>query len=270
MNRTDTSSDPGLVSLVGAGPGDPELITVKGLRRLREASVVLYDRLAPMVLVEEAGEARKINVGKKPGDQRASQDDINRWMIALSRKQYRVVRLKGGDPCVFGRGGEESEALARAGIPFEIIPGVTSAVGVPTAAGIPLTHREMAGSVAILTGHRQPDPAQKLRWKELAGGADTIVLLMSVGNLERNLGWIQQAGRDPGTPAAAIEQGTTPEQRIITGTLSTLAEKVEQRRLRPPAIILVGPVVSLADQIPVRHHGNGGVRGTSLDSMVHS
>lgn len=248
MSETNGSSEGGRVALVGAGPGDPELITLKGLRRLSEASRVFYDRLAPDELLEWAPDAKTIDVGKKPGEQKRQQS-LNERIIRLARRGHRVVRLKGGDPCVFGRGGEEALALARAGIPFEIVPGVTSAVGVPSFARIPLTHRDHAGSVAILTGHRQSEPSKRMQWKRLARGADTIVLLMSVRNLKPNFRRLRRAGVDPNTPAAAISRGTTPNQQVLHGTLETLPSIAADRDLRPPATIVVGEVVEVGREI---------------------
>lgn len=233
--------------MVGAGPGDPELITLKGVKRLRRADLIVYDRLIPEELLEESRSAKLQYVGKQPDGPSASQEDIHTLLIEGARRGDRVVRLKGGDPCIFGRGGEEAQVLSRAGVPFEIIPGVTSAVGVPTSQGIPLTHRNYASSVAILTGHRKKDAAERLQWKELARGADTLVLLMSVKTMERNFQWIMDAGRDPDTPAAAISNGTVADEHSIHGTLATLPEKARRQDLSPPATIVVGDVVSIIE-----------------------
>ncbi len=237
----------GYVSLVGAGPGDPELITLKGLKRIRGADLIVHDRLIADELLEESRGARLRYAGKQPEGPSASQEDIHDLLIEAARVGDRVVRLKGGDPCIFGRGGEEARALSRAGIPFEIVPGVTSAIGVPTSRGIPLTHRDYASSVAILTGHRKKDAAERLKWKELARGADTLVLLMSVKTMERNFQWIMDVGRDPGTPAAALGNGTLGDEHYIEGTLATLPEKARTQGLSPPATIVVGEVVSVIE-----------------------
>lgn len=238
----------GKVYLVGAGPGDPGLITVRGLELLRGASVVVYDQLVHPALLEEAGaEAVKIFVGKKAGRHCIAQEEINRALIAYARAGHNVVRLKGGDPFVFGRGGEEAEALAEAGIEFEIVPGVSSAIAVPAYAGIPLTHRKYASSFAVVTGHEARKPNASVHWSKLATAADTLVILMGLGNLPIIVKELIRHGRAPETPAAVIASGTTDAQESVTGTLADIVEK--SARLKAPAAIVVGQVVSLADKL---------------------
>lgn len=251
----------GRVVLVGAGPGDPELITVRGRRWLRRADVVLYDRLVHPNLVDEARpDARRIFVGKRPGKPRRGQAKINRLLIAHARRGRLVVRLKGGDPFVFGRGGEEMIALARASIPFEVVPGVTSAVAVPASAGIPLTHRGTASSFAVVTGHRAGVGldgghigCEGLRGRELGSGereaglaaVDTLVVLMGIGHLAGIVTSLLAAGRNPETPVAVIENGTLPEQRIVTATLADIVPAARRARIGAPATIVIGEVVRL-------------------------
>jgi uroporphyrinogen III methyltransferase / synthase len=241
----------GKVFLVGAGPGDPGLITVKGLRLIQEAEVVIYDFLAsPELLKHIPPETETIYVGKKGGDHTLPQGEINQLIINRARSGKRVVRLKGGDPFIFGRGGEEAEELARAQIPFEIVPGVTSAIAVPAYAGIPLTHRRYNTSVAFFTGHEDPlkeAPSQEL--ENQAAGGQTLVFLMGVKNLPAIVERLIRHGRDPETPAALIRWGTTPRQRTITGTLTTMVRKAEEAALLPPAILVVGKVVELRETL---------------------
>lgn len=242
MSNNDVSILP-LVALVGAGPGDPELITVKGLARLQEADVVLYDALISPVLLEHARcGAKLIDVGKHPGVPHISQEAIHALLIQRARAGQRVVRLKGGDPFVFGRGGEETEALHAAGIAFEVIPGVSSALAVPACAGIPVTHRECATSFAVVTGHRkQGAQGASQDWDALAR-MDTLVVLMGMRNLPQITAELMSAGRAPATPAAVIQWGTTPQQRVVTGTLADIAERACE--FSAPATIVIGEVVS--------------------------
>ncbi|MBK9712124.1 MAG: uroporphyrinogen-III C-methyltransferase [Kouleothrix sp.] len=241
----------GLVSLVGAGPGDPELITVKGLRRLRAADVVVYDALASEELLREcrAG-AELIYAGKRAGHHCSSQEAINALLVEKARAGLRVVRLKGGDPFVFGRGGEEAGALAAAGIAWEVVPGVSSAIAVPAYAGIPVTHRASASSVAFVTGHEDPARAEtRIRWQALAQGVDTLVFLMGVGRLAAIAEQLIAHGRPAATPAAVIRCGTTPDQETVVGTLATIAADVERAGLSAPATLVVGEVVRLREQL---------------------
>lgn len=233
----------GRVSLVGAGPGDPELITVRGLRRLRAADVLLYDRLIHPDLVDEApAETVKIFVGKAPGRPGVGQAAIHRLMIGHARRGRAVVRLKGGDPFVFGRGGEEAAALTAAGVPWEVVPAVSSAIGVPALAGIPVTHRGLARSFAVVTAHQLDDDVPD--WAALAS-IDTLVVLMGVATLGSVAAALVAAGRDPSTPVAVIARGTLPDERVVVGNLADVAAKVAEACLRPPATVVVGEVVGL-------------------------
>jgi uroporphyrin-III C-methyltransferase len=238
----------GKVYLVGAGPGDPGLLTVRGLNLLQRAGVVVYDQLVNPVLLEEVSPPTiKIFVGKQGGHHCIAQEEINGLLIDYARMGCEVVRLKGGDPFVFGRGGEEAEALADAGIPFEIVPGVSSAVAVPAYAGIPLTHRKFASSFAVVTGHEARKPSDSVDWSRLATAVDTIVILMGLGNLPIIVSTLIAHGRSPDTPVAVIRWGTTIEQETVIGTLSNIVGK--SARLDAPALIVVGNVVSLTDKL---------------------
>src|SRR5215210_7588523 len=238
-----------MIYLVGSGPGDPGLFTVKGVRSMEEADAIVYDRLAPEALLGYAGpEAEKIYVGKKPGNPTMSQEEINALLLDLGRAGKTVVRLKGGDPYIFGRGGEEALALKEAGLPFEVVPGVTSGVAAPAYAGIPVTHRNISTSVAFVTGHEDPTKGSTdVDWEKLANGADTLVLYMGVGRLAEISAGLISAGRPPNTPVACVRWGTVPEQMTVTGTLENIADRVAEARLKPPAIIVVGEVVALRE-----------------------
>ncbi len=239
-----------MIYLVGSGPGDPGLFTLKGVRCMQEADAVVYDRLAPRALLGYARpEAEKIYVGKKPGNPTMSQEEINDLLFEKGRAGMTVVRLKGGDPYIFGRGGEEALALKRAGLLFEVVPGVTSGVAVPAYAGIPVTHRNVATSVAFVTGHEDPTKgSQDVDWERLANGADTLVLYMGVGRLQEISTSLIAAGRDRETPVACVQWGTVPEQRTVTGTLRDIAARVAEAGLKPPAIIVIGEVVALREK----------------------
>jgi uroporphyrinogen III methyltransferase / synthase len=236
-----------MVYLVGAGPGDPGLITAKGLEVLRRAQVVVYDQLAsPELLKEAPAGAELVYVGKKAGLHAVPQEGINDLLVARAQAGLTVVRLKGGDPFVFGRGGEEAEELAAAGIAFEVIPGVTSAVAVPAYAGIPVTHRRYTTSVTFITGHEDPTKeASTIPWANLGRNPGTLVFLMGVKNLAENCQRLITAGRAAQTPAAVIEKGTTLEQRTVTGTLATIAAVAQDAGIKPPAVLVVGGVVEL-------------------------
>ncbi|HEV8309289.1 MAG TPA: uroporphyrinogen-III C-methyltransferase [Methylomirabilota bacterium] len=239
----------GRVSLVGAGPGDPGLFTLRGLRRLRRAEVVVYDRLVnPRLLDEAPPEALRIFAGKLTGSHCLPQAEINDLLIDHARRGRRVVRLKGGDPFVFGRGGEEASALATAGIPFEIVPGVSSAVAVPAYAGIPVTHRGLASSFAVVTGH-EDGGRQTVDWGRLATAVDTLVVLMGVGSLPRIVGELRAHGRAAETPVALIRWGTTAAQETVTGTLADIVEQARTARLEPPVVAVIGEVVGLASRL---------------------
>ncbi len=249
------------VSLVGAGPGDPGLITVKGLQRIAEADVIVYDKLASETLLKHARpDAELIYMGKIGGGPTHAQEAINGLLVEKAREGKRVVRLKGGDPYVFGRGGEEGESLRKAGIPFEVVPGVTSAIAVPAYAGIPVTHRNVARSFAVITGHEAlpggpgsaPEPDEVLPttidWRGLAG-VDTLVFLMGIRTLPEIVHKLIEHGRSPDTPAAVIRMGTTPEQRTVTGTLADIVARIKEAGLTPPAITVVGEVVRMRDAL---------------------
>jgi len=240
-----------MVYLVGAGPGDPGLITAKGLALLRRAQVVVYDQLAsPELLKEVQAAAEIIYVGKKAGAHVVPQEGINDLMVARAKAGLTVVRLKGGDPFVFGRGGEEAEELARAGIPFEVVPGVTAAVAVPAYAGIPVTHRRYTTLVTFITGHEDPTKeASTIPWEALGKNPGTLVFLMGVKNLPEICRQLVEKGRDSRTPAAVIERGTSLSQRTVTGTLTDIAQVARDAQIKPPAILVVGGVVELRETL---------------------
>jgi uroporphyrinogen III methyltransferase/synthase len=242
---------PGTVYLVGAGPGDPGLVTRRALDLIARADAILYDRLIPPGVLEGARPDAELRyVGKRPGEAAATQEEINAQLVELGRAGRTVVRLKGGDPFVFGRGGEEAEALAAAGIPFEVVPGVTAGVAAPAYAGIPVTHRDAASAVAFVTGHEDPAKDESsLDWQELARFPGTLVLYMGVGNLAAIAQSLIAAGRDPSEPAAVVARGTLPGQATVTGTLAEIAARVNDAGLRPPAITLIGQVASLRERL---------------------
>ena len=233
------------VYLVGAGPGDPDLITVKGLRCLRMADVVVYDRLIDPALLDEARpDAARIFVGKGAGYHTMPQEQINALLVAHARQGRVVVRLKGGDPFVFGRGGEEAAALAAAGIPFEVVPGVSAAIAVPAYAGIPVTHRGHGSLMTVVTAH-ECAPAAGVDWEALARVGGTLIIMMGVAALPRVTQRLRDGGLAPHTLAAVIEQGTTAQQRVVEGTLADIAERAAAANIRPPAITVVGAVAAL-------------------------
>jgi uroporphyrin-III C-methyltransferase len=237
----------GVVYIVGGGPGDPGLITLRGVECLRKAEVVVHDRLVNSQLLAYADDAELIDVGKSPSHHPIPQAQINAVLVEKALQGKIVVRLKGGDPFVFGRGGEEAQALIEAGIPFEIVPGVTSAIAVPAYAGIPVTQRGMATSVAFITGHCAGSHPLELNWQALAQGVDTLVFLMGVSSLPMITACLIKAGRSPATPVALIEKGTLPEQKVVIGTLGTIIEKAAG--VQPPSIVIVGEVVSLHEAL---------------------
>ena len=245
---SSTSSSPradGEVILVGAGPGDPDLLTLKALRALQDADVILHDRLVPPAVLELARrDATRICVGKAAGHVGSTQEEINALLIEHATRGQRVVRLKGGDPFVFGRGGEELQALAQARIKFSVVPGVTAATGCAAYAGIPLTHREHAQSVSFVTGHSQ-DGGTEPDWRSLAQAGNTAVFYMGLARLEHILGKLREHGAPPSRLAGVVAQGTTPKQRVITGTLATLAAAVAAADLQSPSLLIVGDVVAL-------------------------
>jgi uroporphyrinogen III methyltransferase/synthase len=239
----------GKVYLIGAGPGDPGLFTLKGKRCLEEADVVAYDALANRRLLAHAKPgAEMIYVGKRGGQHALPQEEIGRLLVARARAGKVVARLKGGDPFIFGRGGEEAEEVAAAGVPFEVVPGVTSAVAAPAYAGIPLTHREFTSTVAFVTGHEDPTKEDtSIAWDKIATGVGTLVFFMGVGQLPEIVKRLVEHGRSPETPAAVIRWGTRAEQHVVTGTLATLVER--SVGVKPPALIVVGEVVALREKL---------------------
>ncbi|MUT66580.1 uroporphyrinogen-III C-methyltransferase [Paenibacillus sp. NEAU-GSW1] len=240
----------GKIYIVGAGPGDPELITVKAMRRIQEADVILYDRLVNVELLEYAREdAERVYCGKAPGAHAMRQDKINETLIAYARQGKTVVRLKGGDPLVFGRGGEEALELAARDIPYEFIPGVTSAIGASAAAGIPITHRGYAASFACVTGSRCHDDGKPVRWDLLAHSVDTLAIYMGVSQLGEIREQLLMHGKSPSTPVALIENGTTKGQRVITATLEDVHRIAAAMKLTNPALIIVGDVVRVREQL---------------------
>jgi len=240
----------GKVYIIGAGPGDPGLITVKGAQGIARADVIIYDHLVSEELLGHARkDARLIYAGKKGGDHTLPQEEINRLLVAEAQKGCTVARLKGGDPFIFGRGGEEAETLAAAGIPFEIIPGVTAAVAVPAYAGIPLTHRGLTSTLAFVTGHEDPTKEKSdIDWQALAG-IGTLVFFMGVKNLLHIAARLIAHGKDPQTPAALIRWGTTADQETLTGVLADIADKAAAQGFTPPSLLVVGPVVSLRETL---------------------
>lgn len=241
----------GKVFLVGAGPGDERLITVFGLECIKKADVIVYDRLINQELLKHARQgAELIYCGKTPGNHSIEQEKIHEVLIEKASAGKTVTRLKGGDPCVFGRAGEEAEVLAEHSIPYEIVPGVTSGIAASAYAGIPVTHRNYASSFAIVTGHghnRQSE--ERINWAALAKGIDTIAFYMGLGNLQTICEQLVAHGRNPQTPVAVIQWGTTANQRTVTGTLLTIQSEVEKAHITHPAIVLVGEVVALREKI---------------------
>ena len=239
------TAQPGTVHLVGAGPGDPGLITVRGQRILESADVVVYDRLVAPELVESARpDAKRLSAAKAPGGRGPSQARINAQIIEHARAGRSVCRLKGGDPFVFGRGAEEIAEVAAAGIPWDVVPGVTSAVAAPAAAGIPLTHRDWASTATLVTGHEgDAKDGAPVDWTAVAAGGGTIVVLMGVATLESTCEQLIAGGRPSSEPVAVIERATWPDERITIGTLADIAETAERIGVRNPAVVVIGPVV---------------------------
>ncbi|OGO32927.1 MAG: uroporphyrinogen-III C-methyltransferase [Chloroflexi bacterium RBG_16_56_11] len=241
----------GTVYLIGAGPGDPGLMTCKGLDCLVRADVIIYDHLVNKQLLDIAPEsAARIYAGKSAGCHAMSQDEINRLLVSSSREGKAVVRLKGGDPFVLGRGGEEAETLAKCGVPFEIVPGVTSAVAAPAYAGIPVTHRELASSFAVIAGHEDLAKSDsRIQWAKLATGVDTLVFLMGMQNLPEIVARLVEHGRAIDTPVAVVQDGTGPLQKTVVGTLRDIVDLVKENGMVPPAVVVVGEVVRLRETI---------------------
>jgi len=241
----------GKVYLVGAGPGDRDLLSIKALRILKKADVVVYDRLVTRPILKLIPKkAKKIYVGKRLGKHTKSQDKINETLVGEAQQGKVVVRLKGGDPFLFARGGEEAQELRKAGVQFEVVPGITSALAVPVYAGIPVTHRDYASSVVIVTGHEDPTKMEsRVKWKKLATSVDTIVVLMGIEKLESIVKCLLDGGRDAATSVAIIESGTTSDQRTTIGTLNGIVQKARERGVKPPAIIVIGDVVKLREEL---------------------
>ncbi|MDR2719858.1 MAG: uroporphyrinogen-III C-methyltransferase [Nitrososphaerota archaeon] len=241
----------GKVYLVGAGPGDPKLLTVKAVEIIKSADVLIYDRLGVTedVLNMAPAEAERIFVGKRTGLHEVPQDQITNLIVQKAMEGGTVVRLKGGDPFIFGRGGEEVEALVAQGITFEVIPGISSSVAAPMYAGIPLTHRDYAASVAIITGHRAGDAEKPVDWVKIANAVDTMVILMGVESLEGIVDKLLKGGINPNRSVAMIESGTLPQQRTLIATLDTIIDKSKENNLKPPSVILIGEVATLGRKL---------------------
>ena len=241
----------GKVFLVGAGPGDPSLITLRAVELIKKADVVLYDRLvSKKILSMIPKKAATVYVGRAVGDDYKHQDSTNDLMVKYAKTKRCIVRLKGGDPIMFGRGGEEAEYLKKHKIRFEIIPGITSGIGSATYAGIPLTHRKLASSVVFVTGHEDFEKSKEaVRWKKLAKSTDTIVVMMGLSRLSIICKELVSGGMDKKIPVAVIQDGTTSKQKMIIGTVSNIAQKVKRSKIEPPSIIIIGKVVSLSKTI---------------------
>lgn len=249
---TDDSVDPrpGTVYLVGSGPGDPDLLTVKAKRLLETADVVLHDKLPGPEIIELLPEDRREDVGKRAGGERTPQSEINERLVELAREGKSVVRLKGGDSFVFGRGGEEAEYLADHDVSFEVVPAITSAIAAPAVAGIPVTHRDHASSVSFVTGHEDPTKEESaVDWDALAATGGTIVVLMGVGRLPDYTQALLEAGLAPETPVALIERGTWPGQQVATGTLETIVDVRDEAGIEPPAVTVIGEVAATRDRV---------------------
>lgn len=251
MASADAIPGHGSVTLIGAGPGDPELITVKGRRLITAATVVVVDHLAPGLLLDELGpHVEVVDASKLPYGPQKTQDEINQILVDRARAGHTVVRLKGGDPYVFGRGGEEVLACAAAGVPVTVVPGVTSAFAVPSAAGIPVTHRGVTHEVVVVSGHLPPGHPQSLvDWPAVARLRGTVCVLMGLKNLDAIAAALVADGRDPATPAAVIQDGTTDRQRVVRATLGEIAAAVVRAGLRAPAVVVIGAVVDLRTEV---------------------
>ena len=261
MNKPHTSCNPGTVYLVGSGPGDPELLTLKAARLVGAADVIVYDHLgAEGVLDLARPDAEKIYAGKEASNHALPQEEINVLLVRLAKQGKRVVRLKGGDPFIFGRGGEEIETLAEHGVPFEVVPGVTAAAGCGAYAGIPLTHRDHSQICVFATGHLK-DGSVNLDWKALARPGQTVVFYMGIGGADEICKQLMSHGLPADHPAAVIQHGTSSRQRVLTADLGTLTEKIAAAGIRPPALIIIGTVVSLQEKLswfkPEKSHGQG-------------
>ncbi|KTG29277.1 uroporphyrinogen-III C-methyltransferase [Haloferax profundi] len=255
----------GVVHLVGSGPGDPELLTMKAARLIDEADVVLHDKLPGPEILGMIPPEKREDVGKRAGGEWTPQEYTNARMVELAREGNEVVRLKGGDPFVFGRGGEEMEHLAENGIPFDIVPGITSAVAGPGSAGIPVTHRDYVSSVSFVTGHEDPTKEESaIDWHALAATGGTLVVLMGVGKLPLYTAELRDAGMDGDTPVALIERATWPEMRVATGTLDTIVEARDEADIEPPAITVIGEVAATRDRV------KSFLRGGGIDALANA
>jgi uroporphyrin-III C-methyltransferase/precorrin-2 dehydrogenase/sirohydrochlorin ferrochelatase len=242
----------GEVYLVGAGPGDPDLLTFRALRLMQQAEVVLYDRLVdPAILDLVRREAERVYVGKRPQNHAAPQEEISAMLVRFAREGKRVLRLKGGDPFVFGRGGEEIETLAEHGVPFQVCPGITAAIGCSAYSGIPLTHRDHAQACVFVTAHGRDGPIAR-DWPALIRPGQTVAIYMGLGHIEDMTRTIVDQGVDPLTPAAIVDNGARPNQRVVVGTVATLAKAAREAALRGPTIIIVGSVVGLREKLDWR------------------
>lgn len=240
----------GKVYLVGAGPGNPKLLTLRAAELLEKADIVIYDRLVGSSILKLAPRtAKKIYVGKRSGKHEVPQDKINELLVDAATEGKVIVRLKGGDPFLFGRGGEEAEILVKNGIAFEMVPGVTSAIATPEYAGIPLTHRDYASAVAIVTGHKAGDSGKPIKWDRLSSAVDTIVVLMGIESTEAIVKKLIDGGLDPNKPVAIVEQGTTKSQRAIIGKLNTIVDEAKKNNVKPPAVIVIGEVAELGRKL---------------------
>jgi uroporphyrin-III C-methyltransferase len=238
------------VYLIGSGPGDPELLTVKARRLIEAADVVLHDKLPGPEILESIPEAKREDVGKRAGGEWTPQEYTNHRLVELAENGKTVARLKGGDPFVFGRGGEEAEHLAANGIPFEYVPGVTSAIAGAGVAGIPVTHRDYTSSVSFVTGHEDPTKEESaIDWHALAETGGTLIVLMGVGKLPAYTGELLDAGMDPETPAALVERATWPGQRVAVGTLETIVDVRDREEIEPPAITVIGDVAATRERV---------------------
>ena len=241
----------GKVYLVGAGPGDSKLITLRAVELLKKSDVVLYDRLvSKKILAMIPKKAKKVYVGRAVGDDYRHQESTNDLMVKYAKTKKNVIRLKGGDPIIFGRGGEEAEYLKKHKIKFEIIPGITSGIGSATYSGIPLTHRKIASSVVFVTGHEDPQKSkEKVKWKRLAKSVDTIVIMMGLSRIGIICKQLIQGGMNKTTPVAVIQEGTTSKHKMITGNISNISKLVEKKKIKAPSIIIIGKVVNLSKTI---------------------
>jgi uroporphyrin-III C-methyltransferase len=246
----EDASDTGVVYLVGSGPGDPGLLTVRARDLIDEADVVLHDKLPGPEILDSIPAGKREDVGKRAGGERTPQSETNARLVELARDGKTVVRLKGGDPFVFGRGGEEAEYLAAHDVPFEVVPGVTSAIGGVGVAGIPVTHRDHASSVSFVTGHEDPTKDESaVDWAALAATGGTIVVLMGVGRLPEYSRALLDAGMDPETPIALVERATWPDMRVVTGTLGTAEATRDDAGVEPPAVTVIGDVAATRDRV---------------------